>query len=67
MERVRKVTPILDAARGVEVEIEIAMGAAEAPDIDDTAKHPGRRQILIGKVARDLIDNDIDARAIGGL
>ena len=28
---------ILDAARGVEVEVEIAMGAAEPADIDDAA------------------------------
>ncbi len=39
---------ILDAARGVQVEIEIAMGAAEPADIDDTALDLGGLQILVG-------------------
>src|SRR5882757_7369406 len=42
---------ILDAARGVQIEIEVGMGAAEPADIDDAALDFGRRQILVGDLA----------------
>jgi hypothetical protein len=38
---------IVDAARGVQVEVEIAMRAAEPADIDDAALDPGGFQILV--------------------
>ncbi len=58
---------IVDAARGVEVEVEIAMGAAEPADIDDAALDLGRLEVLVGDRARDLVDDEVDAFAIGGL
>ena len=59
-------TDIVDPARGVQIEIEIAVGAAEAADIDDTSLDLGGREILVGDLARDLIDDQIDAFAAGG-
>src|SRR5476651_2471382 len=44
---------IVDAARGVQVEIEIGMGAAEPADIDDAALYLCRLEVL----ARDLAGN----------
>ena len=38
---------IVDAAGGVQVEIEVAMGAAEPADIDDAALDLGGLQILV--------------------
>jgi hypothetical protein len=58
---------IVDAARGMQVEVEIAMGAAEPADIDDAALDLGGLEILVGDGARDLIDDQIDAFAVGGL
>src|SRR5713226_6656630 len=58
---------IVDAARGVQIEIEFGAGAAEPADIDDAALDPGGREILAGNLARDLIDDQIDAFAAGGL
>ena len=55
---------ILDAARGVQVEVEIAVGAAEAADIDDAALDLGRLEILVGDRARNLIDDQVDAFAV---
>src|SRR5262245_17491908 len=48
---------IIDAARGMQVEIEFGAGAAEAADIDDTALDLGRCEILACDLARDLIDD----------
>src|SRR4051812_21306687 len=39
---------ILNAAGGVQVEVEIAVGAAEPADIDDTALDLGGLEILVG-------------------
>ena len=39
---------VVDAARGVQVEIEIGVSAAEPADIDDAALDPGRLEILVG-------------------
>src|SRR5262249_21378572 len=44
---------IVDAARRVQVEIEIAMRAAEAADIDDAALDFRRLQVLVGDGAGD--------------
>jgi hypothetical protein len=38
---------VVDAARGMQVEIEIAMGAAEPSDIDDAALDPGGPEVLV--------------------
>ena len=54
---------IADAARGVQVEVEIGMGAAEPADIDDAALDLRRRQVLVGDRAGDLVDDEIDAFA----
>src|SRR3974390_3160052 len=45
---------IVDAARGMQIEIEVAMGAAEPADIDDAALDPGSLEILICDAAGDL-------------
>src|ERR1700716_3934367 len=58
---------IVDAARGVQIEIEIGAGTAEPADIDDTALDFGGREILARYLAGDLIDDQVDAFAIGGL
>ena len=49
----------------MQVEVEVAVGAAEAADIDDTAEHPGRREIPVGDGTGDLIDDQIHAPAAG--
>src|SRR5262249_33943054 len=54
---------IVDAARGVQVEIEVTMGAAEAADIDDAALDLGGLQVLVGDGAGNLIDDEVDAFA----
>src|SRR2546430_15310091 len=56
---------IRDASRGMQVEVKIGVGAAEPADIDDAALDPGGREILVGNLARDLIDDQIDAFAAG--
>src|ERR1700674_1088069 len=58
---------VMDAARGVEVEVEIGMAATEPADIDDTALDLGGREILAGNLAGNLIDDQIDAFAAAGL
>ena len=58
---------IADTARGVQVEIEVGMGAAEPADIDDAALDLGGGKILACDLAGDLIDNQIDAIAAGCL
>ena len=55
---------IVDAARGMKVEIEIGVGAAEPADIDDAALDPGGREILARNLARDLVDDQVDAFAV---
>ena len=52
---------IVDAARGMQVEIEIGVGAAEPSDIDDAALDPGRGEVLVRNLPGDLIDDQIDA------
>src|SRR6201984_674892 len=52
-----------DAARGMQVEIELGAGAAKATDIDDAALDPGRCEILACDLAGDLIDDEVDAFA----
>src|SRR5579871_5732588 len=56
-------TDIVDAARGVQVEVEIGVRAAEPADIDDAAFDFGRFQVLARDLAGDLIDDQIDAFA----
>ena len=52
-----------DAARRMQVEIEFGAGAAEPADIDDAALDFGGREILARDLARDLIDDQVDAFA----
>src|SRR4051812_26596917 len=52
---------IVDAAGGVEIEVELALRAAEPADIDDAAEHARRFQVLVGDAGRDLVDDEIDA------
>src|SRR5262249_58330819 len=56
-------TDIVDAARGMQVEIELGAGAAEAADIDDAALDLGRGEVLACYLAGDLIDDEVDAFA----
>src|SRR5258707_9448298 len=58
---------IVDAAGGMQVEIEIGVGAAEPADIDDAAFDFGRREILACDLAGNLVDDQVDAFAIGCL
>src|SRR5215813_9481543 len=58
---------IIDAARGMQVEIELGAGAAEPADIDDAALDLRRREILVCDLARDLVDDEVDAFAVGRL
>ena len=52
---------ILDAARGMQVEIELGPRAAQAADIDDAALDLGRGEILVGDLAGHLVDDEVDA------
>src|SRR5262249_50258557 len=52
---------IVDAARGVQVGIELGAGAAEPADIDHAAPDFGRGEILVRDLAGDLVDDQIDA------
>ena len=54
---------LIDAARRMQVEVEVGMRAAEPADIDDAALDLGRLQILAGDLAGDLIDDQVDAFA----
>src|ERR1700753_659468 len=48
---------IIDPSRGMQIEVEIGMGAAEPADIDDTALDPRGLEILTGDVAGYLVDD----------
>jgi hypothetical protein len=48
----------VNVARGVQVEIEIGVGAAEPADIDDGALDFRRLQILARDFSGDLVDDD---------
>src|SRR6201999_872269 len=50
-----------DPARGVQVEVEVGMGAAEPADIDDAAFDLRGLEILARDLAGYLIDDQIDA------
>ena len=56
---------IVDAARGVQIEIEVGMGAAEPADIDDAALDLRGGEVLARDLARDLVDDQVDAFAAG--
>src|SRR5439155_19091225 len=58
---------IVDAARGVKVEIEIGVRPTKPADIDDAALDFGRREILVRDLAGNLVDDKVDAFAIGCL
>ena len=50
----------------MKVEIEIPRCPAEATDIDDPAEDFGRLHILVGNIARYLVDDQVDTFAAGG-
>src|SRR5690606_18404403 len=58
---------IPDAPHGVEVEIELAREAAEAPDIDDATPDGRRGEILVRHVTGNLIDDQVYALTAGGV
>ena len=64
--RAERDADIIDALERVQVEIELALLAAEPADIDDAAEQCGRRQILVGDAGRNLVDDKVDALAGGG-
>src|SRR6202043_2520094 len=58
---------IVDAARGMEIEVEFGAGAAEPADIDDAALYLGGGEILAGDLAGNLVDDQVDTFAAGRL
>src|SRR5260221_10700093 len=58
---------IVDPARGVQVKVEISMGAAEPADIDDAAFYFSGGGITGGNLGRTLVDGQADAFARAGL
>jgi len=52
---------IADAARRMQVEIELRARAAQAADIDDAALDLGRGEILVGDLAGHQVDDEVDA------
>ena len=49
----------------MEIEVELAAGAAEPADIDDAALDSRGRQVLVGELAGDLVYHDqVDAFAV---
>src|SRR5262249_10532269 len=52
---------IVDAARSMQVEIELGAGAAEAADIDDAAFDLGGGEVLVRDLAGHLVDDEVDA------
>src|SRR5690606_33735414 len=58
---------IRHALQRVQIEVELALEAAEAPDIDDPPADRGSPQILVGDARRDLIDDEVDAVPAGRL
>src|SRR5439155_4301935 len=52
---------IVDAARGVKVEIEIGVRPTKPADIDDAALDFGRREIPVRDLAGNLVDDKVDA------
>ena len=51
----------------MQVEVELALEAAEPADVDDAAEHGRRLHVLVGDAGRDLVDDEVDALAVGGL
>jgi hypothetical protein len=56
---------VIDAFHRMQVEIELALHAAEAADIDDTAAHAGRLHVGVRDIAGNLVDDEIDALTAG--
>ncbi len=49
------------------VEVEIRVTAAKPAHIDDAPEHLGRAQVLARDLAGDLVDDEVDALAVGCL
>ena len=58
---------IVDALQRMQVEVELALHAAEPADIDDAAEDGGGLHVLVGDAGRDLVDDQVDALAAGRL
>ena len=57
----------MDAARRVQVEIEVGMRASQPADVDDAALDLGGREILVRDLTGYLIDNQVHAFTACGL
>ena len=58
---------IADAAQRVQVEVEVAVEARQAADVDDASAERGRAHRRVDRVAGDEVDDQIGARAGGRL
>src|SRR3546814_13446128 len=51
---------VVDPPEGVQVEVELAAEPAEPADIDDASQLGRGLQVLVGDIARDLVDDQFD-------
>ena len=58
---------VVDALHGVQVEIELALEAAEPADVDDATEHGRSPQVFVGDAGGHLVDDEVDALAAGRL
>ena len=56
---------IVDALQRMQVEVELALHAAQPADIDDAAEDGGGLHVLVDDAGRDLVDDQVDALAAG--
>src|SRR3546814_16011802 len=58
---------VVDPPEGVQVEVELAAEPAEPADIDDASQHGRGLQVLVGDLARDLVDDQFrsEERRVG--
>src|SRR5882762_9787477 len=54
---------IVDALQRMQVEVELALHAAQPADIDNATQQGGGLHVLVGDAGRDLVDDQIDALA----
>src|SRR6185437_4135298 len=57
---------VVDTLERVLVEIELALGAAKPPDIDDAAQNLCGFEVAVGDRSRNHVDNQVDSLAAGG-
>ena len=58
---------IVDALQRMQVEVELALHAAQPADIDDAAQDGGGLHVLVGDARRHLVDDQVDALAASRL